>query len=361
MKKLLIALMVVALPLASQAKKTDKDAALANKVAQWQIDNFGKELKRPRHDMDWTNGALYRGMLMWGEYSGYKPCEDFVMALGEKNSWGLPPREYHADDICAGHSYIELYKKYGKPEMIAKVKERADHVKANPSPAPMHIKAPNGKDRWSWCDALFMAPPVYALLAQVTGDKSYLDFMNEEFYACMVALYDAEHRLWFRDGTYVKKHEANGEPVFWGRGNGWVFAALPMLLETVPETDLCYPFYLKMFKDMATAVVKCQDSHGSWHASMLDPEAYPVPENSASGFFVYGLAWGVNNGILTDAVYKKAAKSGWKALKSHVNADGRLGYVQPIGASPKAVSPESTEVYGVGAFLCAATEMSRMK
>lgn len=30
---------------------------------------------------------------------------------------------------------------------------------------------------------------------------------------------------------------------------------------------------------------------------MLDPETYPMPENSASGFFTYGLAWGVNRGI----------------------------------------------------------------
>lgn len=361
MKRLFVAILAVALPLALSAQKKDKDMALVNKVAQWQIDNYGKELKKPRHDMDWTNGALYRGMLMWGEYAGYKPCEEFVMALGKKNAWGLRERVYHADDICAGHSYIQLYKKYGKPEMIAAVKERADYVIANPSEAPMNIKAPHGKDRWSWCDALFMAPPVYTMLSQVTGDDKYIKFMNEEFYDCYLALYDVRYKLWFRDGSFVTKREENGEPVFWGRGNGWVFAALPMLLETLPEEDLCYDFYMRMYKDMAAAVVKCQDNKGSWHASMLDLEAYPVPENSASGFFVYGLAWGVNNGILTDGIYEKAAKKGWTALKSHVADNGRLGYVQPIGASPKAVKPESTEVYGVGAFLCAATEMMKMK
>ncbi len=35
---------------------------------------------------------------------------------------------------------------------------------------------------------------------------------------------------------------------------------------------------------MASAIVQCQDKNGSWHASMLDPDSYPSPENSASGF-----------------------------------------------------------------------------
>ena len=93
---------------------------------------------------------------------------------------------------------------------------------------------------------------------------------------------------------------------------------------------------------------------------MLDPKAYPMPENSASGFFTYGLAWGVNRGLLTDGIYRKAARRGWKALCSHVDSDGRLGYVQPIGGSPASTTREMTEVYGVGAFLLAASEIVNM-
>lgn len=40
--------------------------------------------------------------------------------------------------------------------------------------------------------------------------------------------------------------------------------------------------------------------------------------------------------------------------------DGRLGYVQPVGADPKNVTREMTEVYGPGAFLLAGTEIYRM-
>ena len=112
---------------------------------------------------------------------------------------------------------------------------------------------------------------------------------------------------------------------------------------------------------MADAVVRCQDKQGSWHASLLDPSSYPAPENSASGFFTYGLAWGVNHGILKGKKYKKAALQGWKALKSYVHEDGMLGYVQPVSAAPEQVTKNMTEVYGVGAFLLAGIEMLEMK
>ena len=79
------------------------------------------------------------------------------------------------------------------------------------------------------------------------------------------------------------------------------------------------------------------------------------------GFFVYGLGWGVNQGILKDRKYKKAARKGWKALKSYVHEDGMLGYVQPVSAAPEQVTQNMTEVYGVGAFLMAGIEMLKMK
>ena len=73
------------------------------------------------------------------------------------------------------------------------------------------------------------------------------------------------------------------------------------------------------------------------------------------------MGWGVNQGILKDRKYKKAARKGWKALKSYVHEDGMLGYVQPVSAAPEQVTQNMTEVYGVGAFLMAGIEMLKMK
>ena len=85
-------------------KKTDI-MKVCDAVAKWQI-NHQKEVKH--HPLDWTNGALYRGMTEWGKVSGNETCYDFVREIGEKYNWNMWDRVYHADDICVGKAFIEM-------------------------------------------------------------------------------------------------------------------------------------------------------------------------------------------------------------------------------------------------------------
>jgi rhamnogalacturonyl hydrolase YesR len=92
----------------------------------------------------------------------------------------------------------------------------------------------------------------------------------------------------------------------------------------------------------------------------LDPDAYPAPETSGTGFYCYALAWGINQRLLERDLYLPAVRKAWKGLVNSVLPDGKLGWVQPIGADPRKVSAEQTEVYGVGAFLLAGSEMYKI-
>ena len=115
--------------------------------------------------------------------------------------------------------------------------------------------------------------------------------------------------------------------------------------------------------DLAARLAGLQSPDGYWHASLLDPASYPSPETSATGFIVYGLAYGVNAGLLDAATFTPVIPvilKGWKALTDAVEPDGKLGWVQPIGADPKKVTREMTEVYGVGAFLAAGVQVYTM-
>jgi rhamnogalacturonyl hydrolase YesR len=111
---------------------------------------------------------------------------------------------------------------------------------------------------------------------------------------------------------------------------------------------------------MADRLLMLQQPDGSWHASLLDPGSYPVPEMSATAFFVFGMAWGVDNGYLDKSVFLPAVMKGWKIMVQSVWPDGKVGYIQPIGADPRAVTSEMTEVYGVGGFLMAGTQILKM-
>jgi rhamnogalacturonyl hydrolase YesR len=111
---------------------------------------------------------------------------------------------------------------------------------------------------------------------------------------------------------------------------------------------------------MAAALKKWQQPDGLWRADITHPNAIPNPETSGTGFMTFGMAWGINNGILDRATYLPVVKLGWQGLVSHVDANGRLGYVQGVGAAPAPASATSNAPYGVGAFLLAGSEVAKL-
>jgi hypothetical protein len=59
-------------------------------------------------------------------------------------------------------------------------------------------------------------------------------------------------------------------------------------------------------------------------------------------------------------MYLPVVTKGWAGLNSHVDAAGKLGYVQPVGAGPAPAGEGSTVEYGVGAYLLAGSEMAKL-
>jgi len=131
------------------------------------------------------------------------------------------------------------------------------------------------------------------------------------------------------------------------------------VLEVMPADYKDRDRYVKLFKEMAARIVAIQPAEGLWHSSLLDPVSYPSKEASGSGFYCYGLAWGINNGYLGEE-YLPAVIKAWVGLVDCVHADGKLGYVQPIGADPRHVTADQTEIYGVGSFLLAGSEVYKL-
>jgi unsaturated rhamnogalacturonyl hydrolase len=202
-----------------------------------------------------------------------------------------------------------------------------------------------------------MAPPALAAVTAATGDRKYLDLANRLWWKTTDYLYDKSDHLYFRDSRFFDQREPNGKKVFWSRGNGWVFAGIARVLEEAPADYPDRARYVTLFREMAEKIAAVQGKDGYWRASLLDPESRPSPETSGTGFFVYGLAWGINHGLLDRARYEPAVIRGWSAMIKAVHPDGKLGWVQRIGDRPGATTAETTEVYGVGALLLAGSEV----
>lgn len=335
--------------------KPQQIRAIMASAADWQLAHPSE-----RPTADWTHGALFAGLAAWANMADSDAYFNALLAFGEKNNWQPHRRPYHADDHCVGQMYIDLYKLYKDPKMIQPIQQRFDFILANPPASEMKMDREGNQDRWNWCDALFMAPPVWIKLARVTGQQKYLDYMNKEWWAATDYLYDKQEHLYYRDSRYFDQREANGRKIFWSRGNGWVFAGLARVLEEMPDDYPDRGRYVQLYRQMAAKLISIQPKDGLWRASLLDPENYPTPETSGSGFFCYGLAWGINQGYLDEKTYLPAVLKAWQGLVGCVHPDGKLGYVQPIGKDPKQVSADLTDIYGVGAFLLAGSEVYKI-
>jgi len=213
---------------------------------------------------------------------------------------------------------------------------------------------------WWWCDALFMAPPVWTHLAAIAHDDKYLAYMDREWHITDDLLWDKDEHLFFRDKSYLDKREKNGKKIFWSRGNGWVMGGLVQVLTYLPANDPRRPFYVEKFRQMAGELCSLQSDDGLWRPGLLDAGGYPYPEISGSAFFVYAMAWGIHHGLLDKAQYRPVVERGWNGLVQHIYADGRLGSIQPIGAAPGAYTPGTSYVFGTGAFLLAGSEVNQL-
>ena len=205
------------------------------------------------------------------------------------------------------------------------------------------------------------------LHANLTGEERYLEVMHKYYMETYELLFDMEEKLFARDLRYVWKgdgndiKEANGEKVFWSRGNGWVIGGLALILEQLPSDFEQRTFYENLLKTMAARLKEIQHEDGLWRTSLLSPETYDHGEVSGSGFFTFALTWGINNGLLDKNEYQPVVTKAWKALPECQNEEGMVGWVQNIGDSPKPADANSWQNYGTGAFLLAGSEMLKLK
>jgi rhamnogalacturonyl hydrolase YesR len=319
---------------------------------------------------DWTNGAYYVGVVR-----AHKATKDmmYMAALknqGYWNNWQTFKRIHHADDVTISYSYLYVDMTDGRKNFVdlEPTKKFLDgHLYANDEWKAGTDKSEYGRTiLWWWCDALFMAPPVINLYAKHTKQPKYLDEMHKFYVQSYHQLFDKEENLFARDmrfvwqGTDKDSKEPNGKKVFWSRGNGWVIAGLALLLDDMPKEYEHRSFYENLYKKMAERILELQPNDGLWRTSLLSPESYDHGEVSGSGFHTFALAWGINNGYL-DKKHTPAIKKAWNALAACQHQDGRIGWVQNIGAFPEPATEDSWQNFGTGAFLMAGSEVLKLK
>lgn len=379
-----LAVMTLPVMAASHTAKARRVLAIIDRVnTYWQANNPADVRSF------WDNAAYHTGNMEAYFLTGEPRYLDYSLRWARHNNWmgatEPDPRKWeyktYGEDqrhvlfgdwqICF-QTYLDLYQiAMGEYAPTAKGKKKIP-PHDNPSKRIMRAKEVMGyivdskaNDYWWWADALYMVMPVMSKMYKLTGDERYLDKMYANLLYSDSIMYDTETGLYFRDGKYVyPKHKTNsGQKDFWARGDGWVLAGLAKVLQDMPQSYKHHSFFADKYVRMAKAVAALQQKEGYWTRSMMDPQQAPGPETSGTAFFTYGILWGVNHGYLSKKAFKPVIKKAWKYLsRTALQADGKVGYVQPIGekAIPGQVVDASSQAnFGVGAFLLASCEYVR--
>ena len=342
-------------------------ASLPSKSEVLAVMNVVADYARHRYPANaeayWDDGVFHIGMMALYGASKSADALAYTETFGDFNNWTLDRDVIAANRhnrLAAGQSWIAAH----GVSPIADIDDTRAEVAAQTSLSLATVTS----SAYFAVDSQFMALPAFAMLGKLDNNNSYFDRMYELFNynKTTLGLYDPTAHLYYRDTTYIypAKQTSNGKKVFWSRGNGWALATLARILPELPATDPARAEYVTTFQQMSAALKAVQRSDGFWNMSLYDAGHYPGPEVSGTALFVYGMAWGINNGLLSKTTYRPVVARAWNAMvKTAVHPDGKLGYIQGIGQHPvptAQVTYESTSDFGVGVFLLAGSEVVKM-
>ncbi len=341
---------------------------LANKYFMEKWPDVGKVIvtDKPRPSNIWTRAVYYEGLMAMYKLNPDTSYLNYALRWGEFHKWGLRDsvKTRNGDNQCCGQTYIDLYiiDRY-KEERIKDIKACVDSMLAT-----------DKIDDWNWIDAMQMAMPVFARLGTIYNDKRYFDRMNEMYLYTKLkhgtnGLYSTVDHLWWRDKDFVPPYkEPDGENCYWSRGNGWVVAALVRTIEFLPGNSKYRKEYTVTLKEMFEALLPLQRTDGFWNVSLKDSTHFGGKEVTGTALFVYGMAWGINEGFLSKKQYKPVVLKAWNALVTEsLHPNGFLGFVQGTGKEPKDSQPvgydnvPNFEDFGLGCFLLAGSEVYKLK
>ena len=218
-----------------------------------------------------------------------------------------------------------------------------------------------------WVDSIMMYGVFTNWYAYVKQDAVLREFAARQPRMFAKYLQDDETGLFFHSYWTKAKTHYPIEQLFWGRGNGWVMAAIPLFLQYLPEGEE-KQYAIALLQQLSAALLPYQRSDG-YFETVFNRVGETYEESSATMLIASGWFFGCRNGYLGREYYDAAVKAFDAVAADFSIKDGLLSMTKisaptsPIQLIPYTVyklTPRGSNWnYGLAAAFFAALEYKR--
>lgn len=189
-----------------------------------------------------------------------------------------------------------------------------------------------------WLDGLFMAAPFLAHYGSLLDESPAFDDVALQFVLMDRHSYDPSRGLhlhaWDETRSQTWADPATGRSrIFWSRAIGWYAMALVDSMEHFPADHPQNRRLHEIFVRVADGIVRWQDASSGlwWQVTDQGGRERNYLESSASAMFVYALAKGINQKLLSREAFLPATSKGFAGIVRELvrtEPDGRISLTQ---------------------------------
>ena len=224
----------------------------------------------------------------------------------------VDPAVDQSDTAAPGLITYAMYKRTGDPECKRLTDKVLDYIRYEPR---LYLDCLNhlgcskkGKiyPKSVWIDSVMMFSVFTSLYASENADTELVDFAARQpkQYASMM-LNEKEH-LWAHS-YWVKRGKAfPRRNIFWGRGNGWVICAFPMILDNIGLDHKEAPKIIELYRKTSEALLGVMNDDYTFN-TLLKHKSYR--ELSATALISAGWLHGIRRGYLDEKFLEPAIRA----------------------------------------------------
>jgi unsaturated rhamnogalacturonyl hydrolase len=262
--------------------------------------------------LHYSEAAAAVGALRFAQVTGDDALRDRLITRYEPlldDDSDLVSRRAHVDQSVIGIVPLQIAIDTGNERFLRQGLTFADRQWATPRDDGL-----TSESRF-WIDDLYMVGMLQIQAYRATGKAIYADRAARQLAAYLPALQQ-------EGGLFYHSPDA---PVFWGRGNGWVAAAMAEVLASLPADQVDRPVILASYRKMMRALLRYQGDDGLWRQVIDLDTAWG--ESSATAMIAYAMAVGIDHELLPDATYRPAVDAAWRGLTALIDDAGNVGEV----------------------------------